>query len=98
MFNDIKKCPEKYLLWFHHVPWDYKLSSGRSLKDELSFVYEKGVKEAEMLRDKWLEIKPELDKKRFESVLDKLNIQYEDAKEWRDVCLDYFLKFAEGEK
>ncbi|MBO4705599.1 MAG: alpha-glucuronidase [Spirochaetaceae bacterium] len=98
MFNDIKKCPEKYLLWFHHVPWDYKLSSGRSLKDELSFVYEKGVKEAEMLRDKWLEIKPEIDKKRFESVLDKLNIQYEDAKEWRDVCLDYFLKFAEGEK
>ena len=98
MFNDIKTCPEKYLLWFHHVPWDYKLSSGRSLKEELSFVYEKGVKEAEMLRDKWLEIQPELDKKRFESVLDKLNIQYEDAKEWRDVCLSYFLKFAEGEK
>lgn len=98
MFNDIKTCPEKYLLWFHHVPWDYKLSSGRSLKEELSFVYEKGVKEAEALRDKWLEIKPELDKKRFESVLDKLNIQYEDAKEWRDVCLDYFLKFAEGRK
>ena len=94
MFNDIKTCPEKYLLWFHHVPWDYKLSSGRSLKDELSFIYEKGVKEAEMLRDKWLEIKPEIDKKRFESVLDKLNIQYEDAKEWRDVCLGYFLKFA----
>ena len=44
------------------------------------------------------ETKPELDKKRFESVLDKLNIQYEDAKEWRDVCLSYFLKFAEGEK
>ena len=98
MFNDIKTCPEKYLLWFHHVPWDYKLSSGRSLKEELSFVYEKGVKEAEMLRDKWLEIQPELDRKRFESVLDKLNIQYEDAKEWRDVCLGYFLKFAEGEK
>ncbi len=98
MFNDIKTCPEKYLLWFHHVPWDYKLSSGRSLKEELSFVYEKGVKEAEALRDKWLEIKPEIDKKRFDSVLDKLNIQYEDAKEWRDVCLGYFLKFAEGEK
>ena len=98
MFDDIQTCPEKYLLWFLHVPWDYKLSSGRSLKEELSFLYEKGVKEAEALRDKWIEIKSELDKKRYEAVLEKLNIQYKDAKEWRDVCLDYFLKFAECKK
>ena len=96
MFNDIKTCPEKYLLWFHHVPWSYVLSSGRTLKDELVYVYEKGVKEAYELRERWTKVKSKVEKERYESVLRKLDIQCKDAEEWRDVCLGYFLKFAES--
>ena len=98
MFNDIHTCPEKYLLWFHHVPWSYVLSSGRTLKDELIHTYGKGVKEAYELKEKWQKIKSKIDENRYESVLEKLEIQCKDAEEWRDVCLSYFLKFAENNK
>lgn len=94
IFNDIHTCPEKYLLWFHHVPWDFVLSSGRTLKDELSFLFEKGVNEADELYKCWESVKAYLDEELYQSILQKLEIQKMDAREWRDVCLDYFMKFA----
>ncbi|MCR4940863.1 MAG: alpha-glucuronidase [Treponemataceae bacterium] len=94
IFNDIHTCPEKYLLWFHHVPWDYVLSSGRNLKQELSFRFNKGVEEVQELCERWISIKSELDEKTYNDVLKKLEIQKKDAVEWRDVCLEYFMKFA----
>ncbi len=97
-FNDIKTCPEKYLLWFHHVPWDYVLTSGRTLKEELPFVFERGVKEAEELYKRWTEVKTEVDVDIYNAILEKLDIQKKDAMEWRDVCLDYFMEFAGAEK
>ncbi len=95
MFNSLQTCPEKYLLWFHHVPWDYVLSSGRTLKDELVFLYNKGVSQAEQLLSWWKNTESLLDKEHYEAVLNKLVIQVSDAHEWRDVCLQYFLSFTE---
>lgn len=95
LFGNLKTCPEKYLLWFHHVPWDHVLSSGRTLKEELVFLYAKGVEQAEELRDKWISVKNELDAESYLSVLNKLNIQVKDAHEWQDVCVPYFLSFTD---
>ncbi len=95
LFGNLKTCPEKYLLWFHHVPWNYVLSSGRTLKEELVFLYKKGVEQAEELRDKWISIKNEVDSDSYESVLNKLNIQVKDAHEWQNVCVSYFLSFVD---
>lgn len=95
IFNDIKTCPEKYLLWFHHVPWDYTLRSGRTLKDELAFRYRRGVGEAEQLRAWWRLVKGRVPPDRYKAVWDKLDAQVADAHEWEAVCVKYFLSFAE---
>ncbi len=95
MFGNLETCPEKYLLWFHHVPWNYRLSSGRTLKEELPFVYGRGVQEAVALRNEWLKVKGLVSDEAFDAVLKKLDIQVADAEEWRDVCVPYFLSFAE---
>jgi alpha-glucuronidase len=94
LFNDIKTCPEEYLLWFHHVPWDHVLSSGRTLKDELVFRYHRGVEEAEQLRLWWEQVKGRVPPDRYKAVLDKLNIQVADAREWETVCVEYFMSFT----
>jgi len=95
LLDDMDRCPEKYILWFHHVPWDRIMQSGRTLKDELVFLYQKGVDEAEEMRNHWISLKDKVDSERYDAVLKKLDIQVEDAKEWRDVCTRYFLSFTE---
>ena len=95
VFGNIAACPEKYLLWFHHVDWNYVLASGRTLKDELVYRYNLGVEEADRLKDAWIAVKGILPVARYEAVLKKLEIQCRDAREWRDVCVQYFLSFAE---
>lgn len=102
IFSDIKKCPEKYLLWFHHVSWDFVLKSGRTLKEELPALYQKGVNQAEDLEKSWLKIQNQvgksISKTQFDLVLQKLKIQVENAKEWQEVCCNYFLSFCEPKK
>jgi len=95
MFNDIESCPEKYLLWFHHVPWGRIMKSGRTMKEELVFLYDRGVASAEKMRETWVSLKNKVDSERYKLVLDKLDIQVKDAHEWRDVCTNYFLAFAQ---
>lgn len=95
-FNDPVKCPEKYLLWFHHIPWDYTLSSGRILKDELIFRYKRGVQKVEGIIELWKKLEGKIDDLRYREILEKLEIQLKDAREWEDVCISYFTGFTEG--
>jgi alpha-glucuronidase len=95
LFNNIKTCPEKYLLWFHHVPWDYVLNSGRPLKDELVFRYHRGVEAAEQLRSWWKQVEDKVPPEPYKAVLAKLDVQVADAHEWEAVCVKYFLSFTE---
>lgn len=94
MFNDIKQCPEKYLLWFHHVPWDTVLSSGRKLMDEIAFRYRRGVMAVEEMLSDWKTLDGKVDALRFSHVLEKLKIQLADAHEWETVCTEYFRPFS----
>lgn len=74
-FNSLETCPENLLLWFHHLPWDYKLSSGRELWDEICLHYDKGISEVEEYQKTWANLKPYVSETIFNEVTKKLDIQ-----------------------
>ena len=94
IYDDINTCPERYLLWFHHVPWDYRLKSGRTVLEEMTFRYNRGVSEVEDFLRVWQEVKPQIDEQRWQEVQDRLDHQLENAQLWRKTCLDYFGSFS----
>ena len=94
LYNDVNTCPDRYLLWFHHVPWDYKMKTGRTLWDELCHRYDKGVHQARGFLATWDAVQPLVDQQRFDEVQRKLRIQARDAEWWRDACLLYFQTFS----
>ncbi|MGB3004923.1 MAG: alpha-glucuronidase, partial [Chitinophagaceae bacterium] len=93
-FNDIKTCPENYLLWFHHVPWNYKMKSGRTLWDELCYRYNDGVMQVRQFQKSWDALEHYVDKEIFTDVQSRLKRQGKDAQVWKDGCLLYFQQFS----
>ena len=93
-FNDLKTCPEAYLLWFHRLPWDYRMASGRTLWDELVRHYAAGVDGARTMEADWRALEGRVDAERHRAVLAKLQRQAADAAAWRDQILGYFGKFS----
>ena len=93
-FNDINKCPDEYLLWFHHAAWDHKMHSGRTLWDELCYKYNSGVDSVRSFIKQWNSLKKYIDEDRFKQVDQLLNIQLKDAIWWRNACLLYFQTFS----
>ena len=93
LYDDINTCPERYLLWFHHVPWNYRMKSGRTVYEEMQYRYNRGVSEVEDFIRIWNEAKPAIDDQRWQEVDARLQHQLENAKEWRDTCLNYFGTF-----
>ena len=94
MFDDIKQCPQEYLLWFHRVPWNYKMASGRNLWDELVYHYYKGVDEVRQIQTIWNELDGKIDRERFEHVASLLKYQEQEAIWWRDGCLLFFQEYS----
>ncbi|MCL4262440.1 MAG: alpha-glucuronidase [Anaerolineae bacterium] len=93
-FDDVATCPEKYLLWFHHVPWNHPLLSGRTLWEEMQYLYNEGVTFVEIMADTWQSLQPHIDPQRHKHVHQRLAHQLENAREWCDVCLHYFGQFV----
>ena len=94
-YENLSTCPERYLLWFHHVPWTYRTLSGRTLWEEMQYRYQRGVSEVEDFVRIWQQLKPCIDDQRWQEVDAKLQKQLRNAREWQQVCTDYFRKFAE---
>lgn len=94
LYGNIKTCPEKYLLWFHHVPWTYRMKNNRTLWDELCNSYDKGVQKVRFFQQVWDKMEPHVDTRRFKDVQTKLKIQSRDAVWWKDACLLYFQTFS----
>lgn len=92
--NDVNTCPEKYLLWFHHLSWNYKVKSGRSLWDELCYRYDEGVNQVRGFQKVWDKAGVYVDSARFTEVQRKLRIQCVNAVLWKDACLLYFQQFS----
>ena len=97
MYDNITTCPEEYLLWFHHVPWTYKMKSGSTLWQELCMKYNMGVAMVEVYRDFWHTSAKQYMKgheQEWQHTDSLLNVQLENAKEWRNTCLKYFQTFS----
>jgi alpha-glucuronidase len=93
-WENVNNCDEKYLLWFHHVPWTFKMKSGRNLWDELCYKYYSGVDSVRWMQQTWNSLKKYMDDERFEHVKMLLNIQEKEAVWWRNACLLYFQTFS----
>lgn len=94
LFDNIETCPEEYLLWFHRVPWDYRVKSGNTLWDEMATQYQKGVDEVRNMQQTWYSLKDFVDSERFSYVESLLGIQEKEAVWWRNACLLYFQTFS----
>jgi alpha-glucuronidase len=94
LFNSTETCPENLLLWFNHLPWNYKMKSGNILWDELCFKYDEGVKQVAWLSKEWESLSGLIDRERFEAVDKLLVMQERDARIWKDGCLLYFQTFS----
>jgi alpha-glucuronidase len=93
-FNNLKTCPEKYLLWFHHLPWDYKMKEGNTLWDALCRHYEKGVNQVREFQKVWDKAGSYVDSTRFMEVQSKLREECANAILWKDACTLYFQQFS----
>lgn len=96
-YDNIETCPEEYLLWFHHVAWNYKMKSGSTLWQELCMKYNMGVAMVEVYRDFWHTSAKQYMKgheQEWQHTDSLLNVQLENAKEWRDTCLKYFQNYV----
>jgi alpha-glucuronidase len=94
VFHDLRRCPEKFLLWFHRCPWDYRMSSGRTLWEELCEKYQEGARQAAVLQKKWQPLAGKIDSRRHREVAERLAIQVADSAKWRDQILEYFAGFS----
>ena len=97
LYDNIETCPAEYLLWFHHVAWDYKMKSGSTLWQELCMKYNMGVAMVEVYRDYWHTSAKQYMKgheQEWQHTDSLLNVQLENAKEWRNTCLKYFQTFS----
>lgn len=92
--NDVSTCPEIYLLWFHHVAWDYKMKSGKTLWDELCYHYDSGVKQVRQFQKDWDALERYVDKNTFATVQSKFKRQVKDAQVYKDGCLLYFQQYS----
>ena len=90
IYGDIDKVPEDLMLWFHHVSWDHKMESGRTLWEELVHKYYAGVEQVRGMQREWDALEGLIDAQRFAQVKALLEIQERDAVRWRDSCVLYF--------
>ena len=94
IYADVDKCPEEYLLWFHHVSWDHRMKSGRSLWDELCYRYHEGADTVAWMQRSWDALEGKVDAYRFQQIKSLLGIQYKEAVWWRNACVLYFQTFS----
>lgn len=93
-FNNLATCPDAYLLWFHHLPWDYKMHSGATLWDELVHHYYMGADSVRAMQHTWDKMHGLVDDERFNAVKQLMAIQLQEAIRWRDGCVQYFQTFS----
>ncbi len=94
LWGNPQTCDLRYLLWFHHVPWTQKLSTGKTLWDEFASRYYTGIKEVENLQAAWTGVKPYVNAEIFADVKGRLAAQHREALNWRDACVLYFQTYS----
>ncbi len=94
LYGGAQTCPEEYLLWFHHLPWDFRMKDGLTLWDALCYRYDAGVQSVREFQKVWDRVEEHVDARRFAHVQSKLKLQAVNAQLWKDACLLYFQTFS----
>jgi alpha-glucuronidase len=94
LYGDAESCPDGYLLWFHHLPWDFRMKDGSTLWDAMCYRYDAGVQAVRDYQKVWDRIERFVDPERFAAVQSKLKLQAVNAQLWKDACLLYFQTFS----
>jgi alpha-glucuronidase len=94
LYDNVETCPENLILWFHHLPWDYKMKDGHTLWEELCYTYQSGIDQARGFIDTWESVEKYVDPVRYRQVHDKLVRQAKDAIWWRDATMLYFQQYS----
>jgi len=94
IFDNINTTPEEYLLWFHHVPWNYRMKSGKTMWIELIEHYNKGIAAVKNMQQVWASLETKVDPERFKEEQHNLAVQLDDAEIWKGACLLYYQKYA----
>lgn len=92
--ENIDTTPERLLLWFHHVPWDYKLKSGKTLWEEFIGKYYEGVEKVAEMENVWEKVGTKIDSYRYNQTKQLLAEQRREAEWWRDGSVLYWQSFS----
>jgi alpha-glucuronidase len=93
-FADLSTCPDEYLLWFHHVPWNYRMRSGKTLWEEINLHYSAGVEGVLTMKSEWQSMNGKIDAEEFDAITKKMDKQVQLANWWRNSCVSYFQQFS----
>ncbi|MFY9493965.1 MAG: alpha-glucuronidase, partial [Limnochordia bacterium] len=92
MYENVETCPEELLLFFHRIPYTYKLKSGKTLIQHVYDTHFEGVEQVEEMIKSWQNLQGLVEQEAYEHILDRLRGQLVDAQEWRDVINNYFYR------
>ncbi|WP_051572094.1 alpha-glucuronidase family glycosyl hydrolase [Ruminiclostridium cellobioparum] len=92
LYENVETCPEELLLFFHYIPYDYRLKSGETLIQYIYNTHFEGVEQAEELKRKWESLKDKVEEDVFDHVMERLEGQIAHSKEWRDIINTYFFR------
>jgi alpha-glucuronidase len=91
LYRDPKTCPDELLLFFHRVPWNHVLHSGKTVIEHIYDSRFEGIQEVEKMREDWKSLEGRMPEGKYEEILKKFDEQVEHAKFWRDALAAYFL-------
>lgn len=92
LYDRMETCPEELLLFFHHVPYSWRLKSGKTLIQHIYDTHFEGVEEVEEMISLWKGLKGRIDGTAWENVRERFERQLYNAKEWRDQVNSYFYR------
>ena len=92
MYNDMDTCPEELLLFFHHVPYAHVLKTGKTVLQHIYDTHFEGVEAVEEMIAAWKTLEGKVAEDVFAAVLQRFDMQLDNAKEWRDQVNTYFYR------
>jgi alpha-glucuronidase len=92
IYESLERCPDELLLFFHHVPYTHRLKSGKTVIQHIYDTHFDGFEKVIWMKEKWLSLRDLIDFERFDQVLERLELQTVDAREWRDEINSYFFR------
>jgi alpha-glucuronidase len=94
LYESADSTPDNLLLFFHHVPYTYKLKSGQTVIQYIYASHYSGAKKAADFVQQWKSLQGKIDDERYADVLARLEYQAGHAIVWRDAICNYFLRLS----